>query len=55
MKKLKLKEDEDGNKVHNGGANVGLLDGHIERVPFKKLWNVDATGSVTHPFWWLDD
>jgi prepilin-type processing-associated H-X9-DG protein len=41
--------------VHNGGANVGLLDGHIERVPFKKLWNVDATGSVTHPFWWLDD
>src|SRR6266567_2196378 len=24
--------------VHDNGANVTLLDGHAERVPFKKLW-----------------
>ena len=41
--------------VHNGGANVGLLDGHVERVPYKKLWNIDSANKVTHSFWWLDD
>jgi prepilin-type N-terminal cleavage/methylation domain-containing protein/prepilin-type processing-associated H-X9-DG protein len=41
--------------VHSGGANVGLLDGHVERVAYKKLWNVNAAGNVTHTFWWLDD
>lgn len=40
--------------VHNNGANVGLLDGHVERVAYKKLWDIDAPGNVTHPFWWLD-
>ena len=41
--------------VHNNGANVGLLDGHAERVAFKKLWDVDSSGNVTHSFWRLDD
>ena len=41
--------------VHNNGANVGLLDGHAERVPFKKLWDVNSSGNVTHSYWWLDD
>ncbi len=41
--------------VHNNGANVALLDGHIERVAFRKLWNIDAAGEVTHSFWWLED
>ena len=41
--------------VHNTGANVGLLDGHVERVAYKKLWNIDGSGNVTHSFWWLDD
>lgn len=41
--------------VHNQGANVGLLDGHVERVPFRTLWNVDSGGNVTHSFWWLED
>jgi prepilin-type N-terminal cleavage/methylation domain-containing protein/prepilin-type processing-associated H-X9-DG protein len=41
--------------VHNTGANVGLLDGHIERVAYKKLWDVNGSGNVTHSFWWLDD
>jgi prepilin-type N-terminal cleavage/methylation domain-containing protein/prepilin-type processing-associated H-X9-DG protein len=41
--------------VHNQGANVGLLDGHVERVPFKKLWEVDRRGNVVHSFWYLED
>jgi prepilin-type processing-associated H-X9-DG protein/prepilin-type N-terminal cleavage/methylation domain-containing protein len=44
--------------VHNGGANVALLDGHVERVAFKKLWAITSTptaGSPAHSFWNLDD
>jgi prepilin-type N-terminal cleavage/methylation domain-containing protein/prepilin-type processing-associated H-X9-DG protein len=43
-------------KIHNGGANVGFLDGHIERVPFKILWAVDPhfhTASCS--YWYLED
>jgi prepilin-type N-terminal cleavage/methylation domain-containing protein/prepilin-type processing-associated H-X9-DG protein len=41
--------------VHNSGANLTLLDGHVERIAFKRLWNVDAAGKVTHSFWYLED
>jgi prepilin-type N-terminal cleavage/methylation domain-containing protein/prepilin-type processing-associated H-X9-DG protein len=44
--------------VHNNAANVTLLDGHVERVAFRKLWattNSPTTGSPAHPFWNLDD
>lgn len=41
--------------VHENGANVALLDGHAERVPFKLLWNVDKNSKVTHSFWYLED
>ena len=40
--------------VHSGGANVTLLDGHVERVAFRKLWEVNASGNVVHPFWYMD-
>jgi prepilin-type N-terminal cleavage/methylation domain-containing protein/prepilin-type processing-associated H-X9-DG protein len=39
--------------VHSFGANVTLLDGHVERVPFKTLWAVDKNNNVTHPYWYL--
>jgi prepilin-type processing-associated H-X9-DG protein len=42
-------------KVHNSGFNVTLLDGHVERVTFKKLWQLDAAGEVAHSFWYLED
>jgi len=42
-------------RVHNDGANVTLLDGHVERVPFKSLWKVDSGGRVVHSFWYLED
>jgi prepilin-type N-terminal cleavage/methylation domain-containing protein/prepilin-type processing-associated H-X9-DG protein len=41
--------------VHNGGANVTLLDGHVERVAFKKLWEIKAGGVPVHSFWYLED
>ena len=41
--------------VHGDGANVTLLDGHAERVSFKKLWDVDRASRVTHSFWYMDD
>ena len=41
--------------VHNNGANVALLDGHIERVAYKKLWQLDSAGNVAHSFWYLED
>ena len=44
--------------VHNNAANVALLDGHIERVAFKKLWaitNSPTAGSPAHSFWNLED
>jgi prepilin-type N-terminal cleavage/methylation domain-containing protein/prepilin-type processing-associated H-X9-DG protein len=41
--------------VHSDGSNVILLDGHVERVSFKKLWQVDKSGKILHSFWYLDD
>ena len=41
--------------VHNNGANVTLMDGHVERVPFKKLWRVDGQQNVVHSFWYIAD
>jgi prepilin-type N-terminal cleavage/methylation domain-containing protein/prepilin-type processing-associated H-X9-DG protein len=38
-------------KVHNNGCNVGLLDGHVEWIPYRKLWEVDSSGEVQHPYW----
>ncbi|MBI3853363.1 MAG: prepilin-type N-terminal cleavage/methylation domain-containing protein [Verrucomicrobia bacterium] len=41
--------------VHNNGDNVTLLDGHVEWVSFKKLWQVDRNRKVVHSFWYLED
>ena len=41
--------------VHSNGANVGLLDGHVERVAFKKLWAINRKGTMIHSFWDLED
>ena len=37
------------------GANLTLLDGHVERVSFKKLWQIDAAKKVVHSFWYMED
>ncbi len=41
--------------VHNNGSNLTLLDGHIERVAFKKLWQIDSSKKVVHSFWYMED
>jgi prepilin-type N-terminal cleavage/methylation domain-containing protein len=41
--------------VHDRGADVTLMDGHVQWVPFKKLWAVDRANNVTHSFWYLND
>jgi prepilin-type processing-associated H-X9-DG protein len=40
--------------VHNNGANVTLLDGHAERVLFKKLWEW-RNNRIVYSFWYLED
>ncbi len=41
--------------VHNNGANVTLLDGHVEHVSFKKLGKLDpGNGKVAHSFWYME-
>ncbi|MDB6026220.1 MAG: Type secretion system protein [Verrucomicrobiales bacterium] len=41
--------------VHTMGANIGLMDGHVERVAFKKLWEIDRKGAMVHSSWYLED
>jgi len=39
-------------RVHNNAANVALLDGHVELVPFKVLWKCDPnSGLPLNPYW----
>lgn len=40
--------------VHNDGGNTTLLDGHAERVAFKKLYEWQNNKPV-HPFWNLEE
>jgi prepilin-type N-terminal cleavage/methylation domain-containing protein/prepilin-type processing-associated H-X9-DG protein len=42
-------------KIHENGANVTLLDGHVERAAYQDLWRVSASGKVLHSFWYLTD
>jgi prepilin-type N-terminal cleavage/methylation domain-containing protein len=37
--------------VHNNGANLGCLDGHVERLPFNVLWAADSSGNPQCPYW----
>jgi prepilin-type N-terminal cleavage/methylation domain-containing protein/prepilin-type processing-associated H-X9-DG protein len=41
--------------VHNNGCNVTLLDGHVERVSFRNLWEIDSKKLVVHSFWSMED
>jgi len=41
--------------VHNNGANVTLMDGHVERVAYKALWKVNTARKVVHSYSYLDD
>lgn len=36
-------------KVHSGGCNITLTDGHVEWIKYEKLWEVDYIGFSTTP------
>ncbi len=38
-------------KVHDKGNNVGLLDGHVEYVPFRVLWASTSLGKPVNSYW----
>lgn len=38
--------------VHGDSSQMSLLDGHVERVHYRKLWAYDEKGQVAHPFWY---
>ena len=40
--------------VHGGGANVTMLDGHGEHVPFKILWQLNSTNGMACSYWYLN-
>jgi prepilin-type N-terminal cleavage/methylation domain-containing protein/prepilin-type processing-associated H-X9-DG protein len=43
-------------KVHDKGANVTLLDGHVERVRYVDLYaSRGLSGTPSHSFWYSDD
>ena len=45
----------DRSTVHSSGASLTLLDGHVARVAFKKLWRIYRAGNVVHSFWCIED
>lgn len=42
-------------KIHNKGSNVTLLDGHVERVPYLRLYQSTASGVPLHSYWYPED
>ena len=40
---------------HNNAANVGCLDGHVERMAFKTLWAADASGNPLSSYWVMQE
>jgi prepilin-type N-terminal cleavage/methylation domain-containing protein/prepilin-type processing-associated H-X9-DG protein len=41
--------------VHNSGVNITLMDGHCERISYKKLWETKSDGTLVHSYWYLED
>jgi prepilin-type N-terminal cleavage/methylation domain-containing protein len=39
--------------VHSGGDNITCADGHVERVPFRVLWQVNPAGGMASQFWYM--
>jgi len=40
--------------VHSGGANVTTADGHVERVPFRILWQMTPVGEMASRLWYVE-
>ena len=40
--------------VHSGGCNLTAADGHVERVSFRVLWQLDAKGEMASRWWYME-
>jgi prepilin-type N-terminal cleavage/methylation domain-containing protein/prepilin-type processing-associated H-X9-DG protein len=40
--------------VHSGGINLTAADGHVERVPFRVLWQMTPLGEMASRFWYME-
>jgi prepilin-type N-terminal cleavage/methylation domain-containing protein/prepilin-type processing-associated H-X9-DG protein len=40
--------------VHSGGANVTTADGHVERVPFRVLWQMTPRLEMASRLWYME-
>jgi len=38
-------------KIHRGGCNVALFDGHVEWIGYKKFWEIGPDGYPVHQYW----
>ncbi|MHC4951752.1 MAG: type II secretion system protein [Planctomycetota bacterium] len=39
-------------KIHRGGCNVGLFDGHVEWISYKEFWEADSASLPVHQYWY---
>ena len=39
-------------KIHRGGCNVSLFDGHVEWIAYRDFWEMGDDGYPVHPYWW---
>ena len=40
-------------KIHVGGCNVVLLDGHVEWIVFETFFETDQSFNPIHKFWYI--
>jgi prepilin-type N-terminal cleavage/methylation domain-containing protein/prepilin-type processing-associated H-X9-DG protein len=40
--------------VHSGGCNVTAADGHVQRFPFRVLWESTRQGDMVSQFWYME-
>ena len=40
--------------VHSGGANITAADGHVERVPFRSLWQRASGNHMASQWWYME-
>ena len=38
-------------RIHRGGCNVALFDGHVEWIHYDAFWQIAPDGYPVHPYW----
>lgn len=42
-------------KIHRGGCNVSLFDGHVEWIRYDTFWQIGSDGYPTHQYWYNEN